>query len=117
MKSNVNKSNQSNSLNKKKYCSYSPGIKKVSKNGKNLINNIEKNINFPRQNNYYPLTTHENIKNNYNALSNDIMKYFNSNIFLKNKFNYNYNDKNKSFKPNKKFIQYKEKEKLNKTTE
>jgi hypothetical protein len=111
----VNKSNQSNSLNKKKYCSYSPGIKKVSKNGKNLINNIEKNINFPRQNNYYPLTTHENIKNNYNALSNDIMKYFNSNIFLKNKFNYNYNDKNKSFKPNKKFIQYKEKEKENKT--
>ena len=115
VKSNVNKSNQSNSLNKKKYCSYSPGIKKVSKNGKNLINNIEKNINFPRQNNYYPLTTHENIKNNYNALSNDIMKYFNSNIFLKNKFNYNYNDKNKSFKPNKKFIQYKEKEKESKT--
>jgi hypothetical protein len=108
VKSNINKTNQSNSLNKKKYCSYSPGIKKVSKNGKNLINNIEKNINFPRQNNYYPLTTHENIKNSYNALSNDIMKYFNSNIFLKNKFNYNYNEKNKSFKPNKKFIQYKE---------
>ena len=108
VKSNINKTNQSNSLNKKKYCSYSPGIKKVSKNGKNLINNIEKNINFPRQNNYYPLTTHENIKNNYNALSNDIMKYFNSNIFLKNKFNNNNNDKNKSFKPNKKFIQYKE---------
>ena len=41
-------------------------------------------------------------------LSNDIMKYFNSNIFLKNKFNNNYNEKNKSFKPNKKFIQYKE---------
>ena len=109
VKSNINnKTNQSNSLNKKKYCSYSPGIKKVSKNGKNLINNIEKNINFPRQNNYYPLTTHENIKNNYNMLSNDIMKYFNSNIFLKNKFNNNYNEKNKSFKPNKKFIQYKE---------
>ena len=39
------------------------------------------------------------------------MKYFNSNIFLKNNNNnihYNYNDKNKSFKPNKKFIQYKE---------
>ena len=111
VKTNINKSNQSNSLNKKKYCSYSPGIRKVSKNGKNLINNIEKNINFPRQNNYYPLTTHENIKNNYNALSNDIMKYFNSNIFLKNTNNnihYNYADKNKSFKPNKKFMQYKE---------
>ena len=111
VKTNINKSNQSNSLNKKKYCSYSPGIRKVSKNGKNLINNIEKNINFPRQNNYYPLTTHENIKNNYNALSNDIMKYFNSNIFLKNNNNnlhYNYADKNKSFKPNKKFMQYKE---------
>jgi hypothetical protein len=111
VKTNINKNNQSNSLNKKKYCSYSPGIKKVSKNGKNLINDIEKNIHFPRQNNYYPLTTHENIKNNYNALSNDIMKYFNSNIFLKNNNNnihYNYNDKNKSFKPNKKFIQYKE---------
>ena len=111
VKTNINKSNQSNSLNKKKYCSYSPGIRKVSKNGKNLINNIEKNINFPRQNNYYPLTTHENIKNNYNALSNDIMKYFNSNIFLKNTNNnihYNYADKNKSFRPNKKFMQYKE---------
>ena len=111
VKTNMNKSNQSNSLNKKKYCSYSPGIKKVSKNGKNLINDIEKNIHFPRQNNYYPLTTHENIKNNYNALSNDIMKYFNSNIFLKNNNNnvhYNYNEKNKSFKPNKKFVPYKE---------
>ena len=111
VKTNMNKSNQSNSLNKKKYCSYSPGIKKVSKNGKNLINDIEKNIHFPRQNNYYPLTTHENIKNNYNALSNDIMKYFNSNIFLKNNNNNvhnNYNDKNKSFKPNKKFVPYKE---------
>jgi len=110
VKTNINKSNQSNSLNKKKYCSYSPGIKKVSKNGKNLINNIEKNINFPRQNNYYPLTTHENIKNNYNALSNDIKKYFNSNIFLKNNNNnnINYNEINKSFKPNKKFIQYKD---------
>ena len=112
VKNNISKNNQSNSLNKKKYCSYSPGIRKVSKNGKNLINNIEKNINFPRQNNYYPLTTHENIKNsNYNALSNDIMKYFNSNIFLKNNNNnlhYNYADKNKSFKPNKKFMQYKE---------
>ena len=28
VKTNINKSNQSNSLNKKKYCSYSPGIKK-----------------------------------------------------------------------------------------
>ena len=110
VKNNINKSNQSNSLNKKKYCSYSPGIKKVSKNGKNLLNNIEKNINFPRQNNYCPLTTHENIKNNYNILSNDIMKYFNSNNFFKNNINNNYNikDKNKSFRPNKKFIQYKE---------
>ena len=111
VKTNINKTNQSNSLNKRKYCSYSPGIKKVSKNGKNLINNIEKNINFPRQNNYYPLTTHENIKNNYNALSNDIIKYFNSNIFLKNNNNnihYNFNEKNKSFKPNKKFLQSKE---------
>ena len=109
VKTNINKSNQSNSLNKKKYCSYSPGIKKVSKNGKNLINNIEKNINFPRQNNYYPLTTHENIKNNSNALSNDRKKYFNSDIFLKNNNNnINYNEINKSFKPNKKFIQYKD---------
>ena len=40
------------------------------------------------------------------------MKYFNSNIFFKNNnnnnINYNYNEINKSFKPNKKFIQYKE---------
>ena len=106
-----NKSNQSNSLNKKKYYSYSPGIKKVSKTGKNIINNIEKNINFPRQTNYYLLTTHENIKNNnYNALSNDIMKYFNSNILFKNNyFNYNNNDKNKVLnKTNRKFLQYKD---------
>ena len=37
------------------------------------------------------------------------MKYFNSNIFLKNTNNnihYNYADKNKSFRPNKKFIKY-----------
>ena len=39
------------------------------------------------------------------------MKYFNSNIFLKNTNNnihYNYADKNKSFRPNKTFMQYKE---------
>jgi hypothetical protein len=38
------------------------------------------------------------------------MKYFNSNNFFKSNINNNYNikDKNKSFRPNKKFIQYKE---------
>ena len=98
--------NNSNSITRKKYCSYSPGIKKVSKDG---IHNIEKNINFPRQNNC-PLITHNNIKNSYNLLSDNIMKYFNSKLFFFNNHEY----KNKNFKPHKKFIQKKnDKNKIN----
>ena len=55
------KHNQSNSItNRRKFSSYSPGIRTVSKDG---INKIEKNMNFPIQNNY-PLVVHNNIKNN-----------------------------------------------------
>ena len=104
-KNNTN-NNQPNSLNKKKYYSYSPGIKKINKKGINLINTNDKNIQFPRQNNYFPLTTHEN-SNNYNMISNDIMKYFNSNHFLKSEL-HNINNKNKNIKLNNNFPQYKD---------
>ena len=104
-KNNTN-NNQPNSLNKKKYYSYSPGIKKINKKGINLINTNDKNIQFPRQNNYFPLTTHEN-SNNYNMISNDIMKYFNSNHFLKSEL-HNINNKNKNIKLNNNFPKYKD---------
>ena len=94
-------SNQSNSTMRKKYFSYSPGIRKISKDGVNIINDNDKNMNFFKQNNY-PLVTYNNIKkNNYNLLSDNILKYFNSNFFFNNNNEY----KNKTFKPNKKFIQ------------
>ena len=109
-KNNTN-NNQPNSLNKKKYYSYSPGIKKINKKGINLINTNDKNIQFPRQNNYFPLTTHEN-SNNYNMISNDIMKYFNSNHFLKSEL-HNINNKNKNIKLNNNFPQYKDIKSIN----
>ena len=102
LKQNSNQCNQSNSINRKKYSSYSPGIRKVNKNGKNIINNIEKNMNFPRQSNY-PLSTHNNIKNSYNLLSNNILKYFDTKLFFNNNINSKF--RNKNFKPNKKFAQ------------
>ena len=97
-------SNQSNSITKKKYCSYSPGIRKISKNGKNINNNLDKNMIFPRQNNY-PLTTHNNIKNSYNLLHENFLKYLNTKFF----FNNNINTENikKISKPNKRFNQKK----------
>ena len=91
-------SNNSNSISKKKYCSYSPGIRKVGKNGKNIMNNLEQNINFPKQNNYL-LTTHNNIKNSYNLLSDNILKGFNTKIC--------FNNNNKYKKPHKRFAQKK----------
>ena len=96
--------NQSNSIRKKQYCSYSPGIRKISKNGKNIINNFDNNLNFPIKNNYH-LATHNNIKNNYNLLHENFLKYFNSKLF----FNYNINtEKTKKIsKPNKRFNQKK----------
>ena len=94
-------SNQSNSITRKKYSSYSPGIRKVSKNGNNIINNIEKNINFPRKNNNYPLTTHNNIKNSYYFLQDNILKYLDSKFFYNN---INTENKKKYFKANKKFV-------------
>ena len=94
-------SNQSNSITRKKYSSYSPGIRKVSKNGNNVINNIEKNINFPRKNNNYPLTTHNNIKNSYYFLQDNILKYLDSKFFYNN---INTENKKKYFKANKKFV-------------
>ena len=104
LKQNSNQCNQSSSINRKKYSSYSPGIRKVNKHGKNVINNIEKNINFPRQSNY-PLSTHNNIKNSYNILSHNILKYFDTKLFFNNNINSKF--KNKNFKPNKKFEQKK----------
>ena len=64
----------------------------------------EKNINFPRQSNY-PLSTHNNIKNSYNILSHNILKYFDTKLFFNNNINSKF--KNKNFKPNKKFEQKK----------
>ena len=91
-------SNQSNSTMRRKYCSYSPGIRKVSKDGMNIINNIDKNINFHRK------TNNNNTikKNTYNLLSDNVLKFFcNSNFY------FNYENRNKNFKPNKKFVQKK----------
>ena len=95
---NVNSNTQSNSLIRKKYFSYSPGIRNVTKNGK-ISNNIEKNLNFPKQN-YIPLTTYGNNKNSYNALSDNILKYFNTKNFLNN----NKEFLNKNLKPSKQFM-------------
>ena len=79
---------------KNKYSSQSPGIKKFGQ----INNDIEKNLQFPRQTNL-PMTTHNNnnnkSKNNYYILNNNILRYFNSNNF--------FNNKNQNFKPNKKF--------------
>ena len=95
---NVNSNTQSNSLIRKKYFSYSPGIRNATKNGK-ISNNFEKNLNFPKQN-YIPLTTYGNNKNSYNALSDNILKYFNTKNFLNN----NKEFLNKNLKPSKQFL-------------
>ena len=50
---------------------------------------------FPRQNDY-PLTNHNNVKNSYFLLNDNILKYFDpKKFFIKNN--------NKNIKPNKKF--------------
>ena len=96
--------NKSNSIKRKKNSSYSPGIRTVSKD---RISNIEKNINFTKQNNFpYPLVTHNNnnkIKNSYNLLSDSIMKNLNSKLFFFNNFEYKNKNNNKNFRQNKKF--------------
>ena len=81
---------------KNKFSSHSPGIRKFGTINKNGHLNIEKNLNFPRQGKG-PLTSHNNMKNSYYMLNDNILKYFNP----KNFFQKNY--KNKNFKPNKKF--------------
>ena len=81
---------------KNKFSSHSPGIRKFGTINKNGHLNIEKNLNFPRQGKG-PLTSHNNMKNSYYLLNDNILKYFNP----KNFFQKNY--KNKNFKPNKKF--------------
>ena len=104
----VKKNVLSNSLAKakNKYCSHSPGIRNIDKINNNIHLNIEKNLNFPRQNNI-PLTTHNNNnanKNSYYLLNDKILKYFNSNQFFQNQSNNNTNNnKKKNFKPSKKF--------------
>ena len=83
---------------RRKYCSYSPGIRKISKDGINIINNIDKNINFHKKN-----SNNNNIKKyNYNLLSDNVLKFVSNSNFY---FHYDY--RNKNFKPNKKFIQKK----------
>lgn len=54
-------------------------------------------MNFSKQN-YIPLSTHNNAKNSYNLLSDNILKYFDTKIF------FNYKEYHKNFKPNKKFM-------------
>ena len=54
-------SNQSNLTMRKKYFNYSPSILKISKDDVNIINDIDKNMNFFKQNNY-PLVTYNNIE-------------------------------------------------------
>ena len=91
---NIQSNMQLNSMTRKRNCSYSPGINKITKN---IKNNNEKNINFPKQN-YIPLSTHNNAKNSYNLLSDNILKCFDTKIF------FNYKEYHKNFKPNKRFI-------------
>ena len=91
---NIQSNMQLNSMTRKRNCSYSPGINKITKN---IKNNNDKNMNFQKQN-YIPLSTHNNAKNSYNLLSDNILKYFDTKIF------FNYKEYHKNFKPNKKFI-------------
>ena len=98
-KVSVKKNILSNSITKtkNKYCSHSPGINKFAQINNDIHFKIEKNLNFPRQTNY-PLSSHNNMKNSYYLLNDNILKYFNP----KNFFQKNYNNKN--LKPNKKFV-------------
>ena len=91
---NMQSNMQLNSMTRKRNCSYSPGINKITKN---IKNNNDKNMNFSKQN-YIPLSTHNNAKNSYNLLSDNILKYFDTKIF------FNYKEYHKNFKPNKKFM-------------
>ena len=80
---------------KEKYNSHSPGFSKFAKINNDIHIKIKKNLKFPRQNNY-PLTNHNNVKNNYFLLNDNILKYFDpKKFFIKNN--------NKNIKPNKKF--------------
>ena len=92
----VKKNILSNSITKAKdkYCSHSPGIRKFAQINNDIHLKIEKNLNFPRQSNY-PLTSHNNMKNSYYLLNDNILKYFNPKNFFYN---------NKNSKPNKKFV-------------
>ena len=79
-----------------KYNSHSPGFRKFAKINNDIHFKIKKNLKFPRQNNY-PLTNHNNAKNSYFLLNDNILKYFDPKKFF-------VNNKNKNFKPNKKFV-------------
>ena len=81
---------------KEKYNSHSPGFRKFAKINNDIHFKIKKNLKFPRQNNY-PLTNHNNAKNSYFLLNDNILKYFDpKKFFIQNN--------NKNFKPNKKFV-------------
>ena len=80
---------------KEKYNSHSPGFRKFAKINNDIHFKIKKNLKFPRQNNY-PLTNHNNMKNSYFLLNDNILRYFDpKKFFIKNN--------NKNIKPNKKF--------------
>lgn len=81
---------------KEKYNSHSPGFRKFAKINNDIHFKIKKNLKFPRQNNY-PLTNHNNMKNSYFLLNDNILRYFDpKKFFIKNN--------NKNIKPNKKFL-------------
>jgi len=85
----------SNKKEKQKYNSHSPGFRRFAKIN-NIPFKIKNNLKFPRKNNF-SMTNHNNSKNNYFLLNENIYKYFDpKKFFLKNN--------NKNVKPNKKFL-------------
>ena len=85
----------SNKKEKQKYNSHSPGFSRFAKIN-NIHFKIKNNLKFPRKNNF-SVTNHNNSKNNYFLLNENIFKSFDpQKFFLKNN--------NKNIKPNKKFL-------------
>ena len=85
----------SNKKEKQKYNSHSPGFRRFAKIN-NIHFKIKNNLKFPRKNNF-SMTNHNNSKNNYFLLNENIFKNFDpQKFFLKNN--------NKNIKPNKKFL-------------
>ena len=80
---------------KQKYNSHSPGFRRYAKINNNHFR-ITNHLKFPRKNNF-SVNNHNNSKNNYFLLNENIFKNFDpQKFFLKNN--------NKNIKPNKKFL-------------